>query len=132
MSKSSVARLLRIDRLVDEIKPLVDDGTISIRAAVNVSYLDRDAQIKLIKFAKIYKLDIQKSEQLRSYAANHDLSQLVMVKILRGDFLNEENTHKKSIRLDEKVYSKYFDKTEPEEVSATIEKALQFYFEHKI
>lgn len=132
LSKSSVARLLRIDHLIDEIKPLVDDGTISIRAAVNVSYLDRDVQIKLIKFAKIYKLDIQKSEQLRSYAANHDLSQLVMVKILRGDFLNEENTHKKSITLDEEVYSKYFDKTKPEEVSETIEKALRFYFEHKI
>lgn len=133
MSKNSIARLLRIDKLMDALKPLVDDGTIPLRAAVNISYLNEDVQYMLIKFAKIYKLDIKKSEQLREYAKLKELDQLTVIKILTGRIDNKPKLPKsKTIKINRDTYSKFFDEsTKPDEVTETIEKALEMYFKAK-
>ena len=39
MSKGSVVRLIRINKLIDELKALVDSGDIAIRAGVELSFL---------------------------------------------------------------------------------------------
>lgn len=133
MSKNSVARLLRVNKLTDGLKPLVDDGTIPIRAAVNISYLDEDVQYMLIKFAKIYKLDIKKSEQLREYSKLQKLDQCTVIKILIGRINNKPKPSKtKTIKIDRNTYSRFFnDDVQSDEVSETIEKALEMYFEIK-
>ncbi|MGN0602213.1 MAG: ParB/RepB/Spo0J family partition protein [Oscillospiraceae bacterium] len=132
MSKNSIARLLRIDKLIDGLKPLVDDGTIPIRAAVNVSYLDEDIQYMLIKLARIHKLDIKKSEQLREYSRFQELNQITVVKILTGKINEKPKANTKTIKIDKGLFEKYFDKdTKSEEVSATIERALNEYFKNK-
>lgn len=132
MSKNSIARLLRIDKLIDGLKPLVDDGTIPIRAAVNVSYLDEDIQYMLIKLARIHKLDIKKSEQLREYSKFQELNQITVVKILTGKINEKPKANTKTIKIDKGLFEKYFDKdTKSEEVSATIERALNEYFKNK-
>ena len=133
MSKNSIARLLRIDKLMDALKPLVDDGTIPIRAAVNISYLNEDVQHMFIKFARIYKLDIKKSEQLREYAKLKELDQLTVIKILTGRIDNKPKLPKsKTIKINRDTYSKFFsDNTKTDEVTETIEKALEMYFKTK-
>ncbi|MDE6149977.1 MAG: ParB N-terminal domain-containing protein [Ruminococcus sp.] len=110
MSKNSIARLLRIDKLHDGLKPLVDDGTIPVRAAVNISYLDEDVQYMLIKFAKIYKLDIKKSEQLREYLKLQELDQCTVIKILTGRINNKPKLPKaKTIKISRNTYSRFFN-----------------------
>lgn len=130
LSRNSVARLLRVDKLIEGLKPLVDDGTIPIRAAVNVSYLSEEVQIMLIKLAKIHKLDIKKSEQLREYSDTQGLEQLTVIKILTGQINNIPKQPKpKSVKISNETYSKYFDeKAKADEISETIEKALELYF----
>lgn len=134
LGRSSVARLLRVDKLLKELKPLVNDGTIAVRAAVNISYLSEDVQNMLVKFAKKYKIDIKKSEQLRSFAdINGEISQLTVIKILTGK-INKVNQSPKSktIKISTDTYSKYFDENaKAEEVTATISKALELYFSEK-
>lgn len=133
MSKNSIARLLRIDKLMDALKPLVDDGTIPLRAAVNISYLDEYVQHMLIKFAKIYKLDIKKSEQLREHAKLKELDQLTVIKILKGWMNNKPTLPKsKTIKINRDTYSKFFNEDiKSEKVTETIEKALEMYFKAK-
>lgn len=133
MSKNSIARLLRVDKLIDGLKPLVDDGTIPVRAAVNVSYLNDEVQAMLIKLARIYKLDIKKSEQLRIYSKLHDLDQCTIIKILTGRINNKPKLPKaKTIKISRDTYSRFFDEdVETDEVTKTIEKALEMYFELK-
>mgnify|MGYP003375906644 FL=1 len=133
MSKNSIARLLRIDKLMNALKPLVDDGTIPIRAAVNISYLNEDVQHMLIKFARIYKLDIKKSEQLREYAKLKELDQLTVIKILKGWMNNKPTLPKsKTIKINRDTYSKFFNEDiKSEKVTETIEKALEMYFKAK-
>lgn len=130
LSRNSVARLLRVDKLIEGLKPLVDNGTIPIRAAVNVSYLSEEVQIMLIKLAKIHKLDIKKSEQLREYSDTQGLEQLTVIKILTGQINNIPKQSKpKNVKISNVIYTKYFDeKAKAEEVSETIEKALELYF----
>lgn len=130
MSKDSIARLLRINTLIDGLKPLVDDKTLSVRAAVNISYLPQDIQEILIKFARIYRVDIKKSEQLRAYAKGQTLDQLTVVKILSGKIGRKPAAKTANIKISKSVYSKYFDDTATAEViSATIDKALEMYFQ---
>ncbi len=130
MSRATVARLIRIDKLVDGIKPLVDNGTIPLRAAVNVSFLDEEIQEMLIKFARLYKLDTKKSEQLREYSETQGLKQITVIKILTGQIGDVVKSPKsKNVKLSHETYSRYFDDTaKAEEISETIEKALEFYF----
>lgn len=129
MSRATVARLIRIDKLIDGIKPLVDDGTIPLRAAVNVSFLDKETQGMLIKLARLHKLDTKKSEQLREYSTQ-GLDQLTVIKILTGQIGDVVKSPKpKNVKLSHETYSRYFDDTvKAEEISETIEKALEFYF----
>ena len=130
MSKNSIARLLRIDKLVDGLKPLVDDGTIPIRAAVNVSYLDEEVQDMLIKYAKFHKLDIKKSEQLRELAKEQELTSLIILKVLTGRLNEKPISNTKSIKINKSLIEKYFDKdAKGEEISATIERALEMFFQ---
>ena len=44
ISHATVARLIRINELCDELKKLVDTGNIKIRPAVELSYLSTDVQ----------------------------------------------------------------------------------------
>lgn len=134
MSKNTVARLIRIDKLIDGLKPLVDDGTIPIRAAVNLSYLPEDIQDMLISLLKKYKIDIKRSEILREQSSIKTLDQLSVIKILMGrSDRPEEIKSTKSIRISNATYSKYFDKKmSKEEISNTIEKALSLYFKNEV
>lgn len=128
MSKNSIARLLRIDKLMSDLKPLVDNGTISIRAAVNISYLSDEVQYMLVKFARIYKIDIKKSEQLREQSKNGDLEQTTVIKILSGR-KNTTTPKSKTIKLSKDTYSRFFtDDEKSDEVAKIIEKALEMYF----
>ena len=133
MSKNSVARLLRVNKLTDGLKPLVDDGTIPIRAAVNISYLDEDIQSMLIKFARIYKVDIKKSEQLREFSKLQELDQCTVIRMLTGKINKKTKLSKsKTIKIDRSTYSRFFnDDVKSDEVAETIEKALEMYFEIK-
>lgn len=132
MSKNSIARLLRIDTLPENFKELVDDGTVSIRAAVNVSYLDVEVQAKLIKYARFYKLDIKKSEQLRAIARERELDSQTILNVLTGKLNEKPKSDKKSVKIDKQLLDKYFEQgAKAEEISATIERALEEFFKNK-
>lgn len=130
MGRTSVARLIRIDKLIEGLKPLVDNATIPLRAAVNVSYLSEEIQIMLIQLLKTHRLDIKKSEQLREYDKLHGLNQNTVIKILMGRTDDAPKKVKpKSVRISNEVYSKYFDKnSKADEITQTVEKALELYF----
>ena len=56
VSKGSVVRLIRINKLIDELKALVDSGELSIRAGVELSFLSEDTQAVVAECAEDCKL----------------------------------------------------------------------------
>ena len=128
LSRNSVARLVRVSKLISELKELVDEGTIAVRTAVNLSYLSEQAQSDVADLALDNKIDMKKSEQLKAQAdENGDIPHDTLVGIITG--IVEDKPKPKSVKISSDTFTKYFEAdTKSAEITETIEKALEFYF----
>ncbi len=75
LKKDTVARLLRVDMLLDEFKPWVDSKVLSVRAAVELSYIPTEGQEQLYtaiadKGEMGIKIDMKKAKTLRKAYTN--------------------------------------------------------------
>lgn len=122
--------MIRVDKLIDNLKELVDNGIIAFLAAVQISYLSENTQETVFLFlSEQYKIDINKAKQLRDSAdKNGDVSDETVEMIL------SEKTSlpkPKSVKISQECFTKYFEKgTKAEEITEIIEKALEAYFHH--
>lgn len=128
LSKGSVIRLIRIDKLIDELKALVDSGDVSIRAGVELSFLSAEAQAGIAEQAEDFKIDMKKAKSLREAAdGKGNIERDTIIRIITG--VVEIKQKPKSVKISNDTYRKYFgEETKAKEISQTIEKALQFYF----
>ena len=128
LSRNSVARLVRVSKLIGSLKELVDNGTIAIRTAVNLSYLSEQAQSDVADLATDNKIDMKKSEQLKTQAdENGDIPHDTIVRIITG--IAEDKPKPKSVKISNDTFTRYFESdTKPAEITETIEKALAYYF----
>lgn len=128
VSKGSVVRLIRIDKLIDELKALVDSGDVSIRAGVELSFLSAEAQAGIAEQAEDFKIDMKKAKLLRGAADGEgNIDRDTIIRIITGAV--EVRQKPKSVKISNDTYRKYFgEETKAKEISQTIEKALQFYF----
>ncbi len=128
LSKGSVIRLIRIDKLIDELKALVDSGDVSIRAGVELSFLSAEAQSEIAEQAQDFKIDMKKAKLLREAADGEgNINRDTIIRIITG--VVEIKPKPKSVKISNDTYRKYFgEETKAKEISETIEKALQFYF----
>jgi ParB family chromosome partitioning protein len=128
VSKGSVIRLIRIDKLVDGLKDLVDSGEIAIRTAVELSFLSENAQLIVVEQAVDFKIDMKKAKALREAADSEgNIDTSVIVRIITGTA--EIKPKPKNVKISEDTFSRYFAVgTKSKEVAETVEKALAFYF----
>lgn len=128
LSKGSVIRLIRIDKLIDELKAFVDSGDVSIRAGVELSFLSAEAQSEIAEQAQDFKIDMKKAKLLREAADGEgNINRDTIIRIITG--VVEIKPKPKSVKISNDTYRKYFgEETKAKEISETIEKALQFYF----
>ena len=133
LSKNTVARYLRINKLIEELKPLVDDGSIPFMAGVDISYLSLEHQQLLLKYLtelKGVKLDLKKSGQLKAEAIKNTLNDTVLLDILTDRYKKQQKPPKiNDVKIKKTVIKKYFkDDTPAETIEETIENALELYF----
>lgn len=128
MSKGSVVRLIRIDKLIDELKALMDSGDIAIRAGVELSFLSAEAQAVVAEQAENFKINIKKAKSLREAADGEgNIDRDTMIRIITGTV--EVKPKLKSVKISSDTYTRYFSEgVKTKEISETIERALQFYF----
>ncbi|GIP30947.1 ParB N-terminal domain-containing protein [Paenibacillus sp. J2TS4] len=130
LSKNTVARLLRIDHLIVELKRRVDDGEIGIYPAVSLSYIPETEQsfVEEVLTQNGYKVDMKKAELLRSYSGKLTTEQAA--KILSGEATRKPRSKSPApFKLKHKVYAKYFSPdTKASAVEVIIDKALEMYF----
>ena len=135
LSRNSVARLIRINTLHDDLKSLIDNGELSIRAAVDISYLpDRTQDVIAMRCTGFGdKVDMKKAKLLRNiYKEKGAIEQPLLIRILSGEYeKDEKRTKPKTFKLRYDTFSKYFnDDTDNAEVTEVVEKALEMYFEN--
>ncbi len=128
LSKVSVIRLIRIDKLIDELKALVDSVDIAIRAGVELSFLSAETQAEVAEQAEDFKIDMKKAKSLPEAADGEgNIDHDTMIRIITGAI--EVRQKPKSVKISNDTYRKYFGvETKAKEISETIEKALAFYF----
>lgn len=132
LSKDSVARLVRIDKLVDELKPYVDNGGIAIRAGVNLSYLKRGEQKCVAKLVDC-GIDIKKSLMLRELSKQGKLTDKIISEIMyRGEPIDNNAPVKPKpirVKISSDVCSRFFSPDWDEnKVREVVELALERYF----
>ena len=131
VSKGSVVRLIRINKLIDELKAPVDSGDIAIRAGVELSFLSEDTQAVVAECAEDCKIDMKKAKMLRASADDEgNIDRYTVESIINGED-GEAKPKPKSVKISNDTYTKYFsDGVKAKEITETIEKALAFYFEN--
>ena len=133
LSKDTVARYLRINKLIQAHKNRLDNGEISFIPAVILSYLTSEQQqiVDDILCASHYKVDMKKAETLRTTTEKKPLTHEDVEQILAG---NKRSTSKQRIpafKIKPKILAKYFkpdDKSD--EIEEVIIKALELYYKN--
>lgn len=128
VSKGSVVRLIRINKLVDELKTLVDSGDIAVRSGVELSFLSNEAQTEVAEQAENFKIDMKKSRQLREAAdSKGNIDRDTIIRIING--MADVKPKPKSVKISNDIFTKYFDEgAKAKDVTDTVEKALAYYF----
>ena len=136
LSKNTVARLLRVDKLDNDLKIRVDNSEISIRCAVDLSYLAEAEQVEVNKVLteNEYKVDMKKTDMLRNYSENSKLNEKNIYQILSGEINKKpKSTTPSPVKIKHKVYSKYFTAdTKASEIERIVDEALEWYFSSKV
>ncbi len=129
LSRNTVARLLRVDKLNDGIKAWVDRRELSIRAAVELSYLSENEQEKIAKLntdtssgGMIKKISEKLAKEIRKTANDENKS--------FNDLLSEKEkeTSTKSVKINSNIFEKYLTNVDKKQISSIIENALEMYF----
>lgn len=132
LSKNTVARYLRINKLIKPLKDRLDTENISIRTAYDLSFLDEQAQDTIEKVSNEYsfKIDMKAAETLRTYFDSKKLNDEMVYQILSGEINKKVKTKTpEPYKLKNRVYAKYFSpKRKALEVEEIIDKALVEYF----
>ena len=138
LSKDTVARYLRINKLPQFLKDCLDGDRIPFLAAVTLSYMaeaDQYDLIDIIKDNQNLKIDIKKANLLREYSENKKLTPKHIKDILSGVAFKKKNRTAlpvQSLKIGGKILSKYFKpEQKPEEIQAEIIEAVEFYRAHK-
>ncbi|UWG97518.1 MAG: ParB N-terminal domain-containing protein [Candidatus Dehalobacter alkaniphilus] len=136
LSKNSVSRLLRIDKLNEALKGRVDTSEIGVYPAVALSYLAEAEQqeIEKVLSENEFKVDMKKAEMLRSYSESSILNEKTAYQILSGEINKKpKSTTPPPVKIKHKVYSKYFPAdTKASEIERIVDEALEWYFSNKV
>ncbi|VDN47325.1 Plasmid partitioning protein ParB [Petrocella atlantisensis] len=131
VSPRNVSRYLRIYKLKDPLKQLVDEGKIAMRAGVDLSYLSAENQemIEAIVSEDTFKVDMKKASIIRNYEEEGKLNWKTAKSIITGEALRDPNKQK-LVKIQPKIISKYFSPSqEIKTIEKIIEKALEMYFQ---
>ena len=130
LSRNTIARYLRINKLNDSLKGLLDQQKISFIPAVQVSFLTESEQSLLAELLQNgFTLDMKKANKLREMSKEKPLDQDNMSFVLSGKALKTVKTTKK-ISMSSETYLKYFtEEQSTKEVESMVEQALELYFD---
>lgn len=136
LSRTSIARLLRINKLSDELKAMVDEGNIKIRPAVELSYISKEMQEQLVKAMseqEVSIIDMKMAKQLREIASSYaNPSEEIITEVLCGTYGEDAKPKEagEKVTISKATYSRYLGGYSKKEANLIIEKALAYYFEN--
>jgi ParB family chromosome partitioning protein len=127
LSKDTIARYLRVNRLIDELKERLDDGKIALRVAVTLSYL-REKEQKIIEdiLAGGKTMSIKQVNMVREESEKGELNKTAIKRIFDPGFFPAKV---KPVKFSGQFLSQYFNENQSsEEIEDVVAQALTMYF----
>lgn len=130
LSPRSIYKYLRISQLSDPILERMDKFEISIKAAVELSYLSGEQQETLeivLSANENVRVTERLAKELRKCSESNKLSDVSAIeKVLSGEVLDKRKVPKRKVVLKEKFLFQYFDKSADDKViSQRLEQSLR-------
>lgn len=128
MTGRNIARYIRVNQLEQSLKERLDNGTLPLVAAVELSYLSAEEQIVVAGLAEQgkVKLDADTAKSLKGMAG--DVTEKHVLERV-GSRREKKTVTGRNIKLSADVYEKYFSYVKTAEVAGIVEKALVAWFE---
>ena len=130
LKRDTIARYLRVNKLIAELKSLLDNGKIIFTSAVTLSHLSESEQALLADFIEQFKfpVDMKKADMLRKYSEKRRLDGDSIKRILSGTMVHKPN-RTPTVKINKTVFIKYFKPNQSaREIEGIVEKALEMYF----
>jgi ParB family chromosome partitioning protein len=129
LGRSSVARLLRLNYLIADFRKMVDEGTLALRVADDLSFLSEQEQQWICESSQElhFKLTMNNVKLFR--ASPLPLSKELICGIMQG--AQSESKSKAPVRkvsVSKSVYDQYFKERTEEEIQNMIDQALAAWF----
>ncbi|MDE6723012.1 MAG: hypothetical protein K2J55_02330 [Eubacterium sp.] len=145
LSKNSVARLIRVSKLIEELLPSIDLKLLPVRVGVELSYTSKNAQkaifevyketvIKDDKEYQAVRIDMKSAPALRDLFTDFNGSVKEAMKMLESYSKGVERKPQKPKprKLNAETYCEFFDDEDTDEyINSVIYDALQMYFERE-
>jgi ParB family chromosome partitioning protein len=128
LSKDTVARYIRVNKLIASLKERLDNDEFGIRPAVAISYLPEETQHHVAASLEHHKLDTKKADSLRLAAQRKPLTAEDVGQIMAGEKKPPRAT---SFKLKPKFVAKYFHGQTAKQIEDIISTAMDFYLAAK-
>ncbi|MGJ0847811.1 ParB N-terminal domain-containing protein [Tissierella praeacuta] len=134
LSGKTISRYLRIDMLIDELKLRLDNGELPFMAGVDLSFLKEDEQemVEAILDDYGFKIDLKKSEVLKTLSQGRNFNYDKAHEILSGKFFHKPKKNKKpkfTSKFTKNIVGKYVTENRSiSEIEKLIEQLLEEYF----
>ena len=125
-SREQIRRYIRLTNLVPELLEMVDEGRIKMRPAVEISYLDEDAQRDLVDAIDLEECTPSHAQtiKMRKFFEDGKLSTDVITSIMQ----EEKPNQREKLIIPNKAVEKYIPKTVPlEKRQDYVFRALEHY-----
>ena len=126
LGKTTVARYLRINKLIPALKNRLDSEDIGMRVAESLSYL-RDSEQSIVEsiLDENKKISIKQADELKAKSEKEQLNEEYIKCIFELGYYPAKI---KPLKLSGQFLSQYFNSNQSmEEIEKTIAKALEFY-----
>jgi len=125
LSPATIKRYLRVNKLIQPLKDLLDADRFGIYAAVSLSYLRENEQSLLNDIiGENGNVGIRQAERLRKESESKELSRNDIERILKS----KKSGKVKPFKIKGDIVSKYFEGKSEKEIESTILEILEKHF----
>ncbi len=125
MTGRNIARYMRLNQTIGQIKEMVDTGTMTLVVAVELSYLTEEEQKMVCAVVVECGIKIKSGQAEMLHKSSGDLTEDLVKEILVGK--TKENTMSDA-KVFAQIKKKYFKGKTSKEVSDILEQALEAWF----
>lgn len=131
MTGRNIARYVRCNHLIPAFKDMLDDGSLTIIAGVELSFLSVEEQNLVLSVMEQNCIKLKKDMADKLRAAAGAITTESILNVFGLDKPVSEVKRPVAVKLPAKVYSRYFANVAAKDVQGILEAALEQYFMRK-